>query len=70
MAAPTAPPAPRRLACARCGTAFDCALSLECWCASVPKRLPLPGEDPAQDCLCPACLHAATGLSAPQNTPR
>jgi len=50
--------APRRLACARCGTAFDCTLGGECWCSAEPYRLPLPDVGSA-DCLCPACLRAA-----------
>ena len=62
-------PQPRRLACARCGAAFDCALSAECWCTAEPKRLPMPG-DAAEDCLCPDCLRKAATLSASQNTPR
>jgi Cysteine-rich CWC len=56
--APTASSAPRRLACARCGTAFDCRLGGGCWCTEEPYRLPLPASD-AEDCLCPACLKAA-----------
>jgi hypothetical protein len=51
-------PAPRRLACARCGAAFDCGLSGECWCAAEPYRLPMTG-DAREDCLCPACLRKA-----------
>jgi hypothetical protein len=49
------PTAARRLACARCGTAFDCSLGGGCWCADEPYRLPLPDRT-AQDCLCPQCL--------------
>jgi len=51
-------PSPRRLACARCGAAFDCQLGGGCWCAAEPYRLPLP-DAAAEDCLCPACLRAA-----------
>jgi hypothetical protein len=51
-------PAPRRLACARCGTAFDCGLGGECWCAAEPYRLPLT-NDTREDCLCPVCLRKA-----------
>jgi len=51
-------PSPRRLACARCGTAFDCGLSGNCWCAAEPERLPMSG-DLSEDCLCPSCLRAA-----------
>jgi hypothetical protein len=53
--------APRRLACTRCGTAFDCSLGGDCWCAAEPFRLPVP-DSAADDCLCPACLRAAAGL--------
>jgi hypothetical protein len=49
--------ATRRLACARCGTAFDCSLGGGCWCAAEPYRLPMP-DSVAGDCLCPACLRA------------
>jgi hypothetical protein len=48
---------PRRLACARCGTVFDCSLGGGCWCAAEPYRLPMPDEA-AADCLCPDCLRA------------
>lgn len=58
----------RTVTCARCGTAFGCGLSAECWCASLPARLPLP-DDKAEDCLCPDCLRrAADCLSG--NTPK
>jgi hypothetical protein len=53
-------PAPRRLTCERCGTPFDCSLGGDCWCAKEPVRLPMP-DAAAEDCLCPACLHAAAG---------
>jgi hypothetical protein len=56
--------APRRLACARCGTAFDCRLGGGCWCAAEPYRLPMPASD-AEDCLCPACLKAAAEADNP-----
>jgi hypothetical protein len=57
----------RRVACARCGTVFDCGGSRDgaCWCADESYRLPIP--DPDEDCLCPTCLRAAaraSGLSA------
>jgi hypothetical protein len=58
-------PTPRRIACARCGTSFDCALSADCWCAAEPARLPLPG-DATEDCLCPSCLRKAAGLTPAQ----
>jgi hypothetical protein len=65
----TAPAAqtPRRLACARCGTAFDCALGGECWCAAEPVRLPLTAAGVSEDCLCPQCLRkAAEAAPAPR----
>jgi hypothetical protein len=46
---------PRRLACARCGSEFDCGLSGDCWCAAEPYRMPMT-EAASEDCLCPACL--------------
>lgn len=51
----TASPSPRRLACARCGAAFDCSLGGGCWCADEPYRVPMPAVV-GEDCLCPACL--------------
>jgi len=53
----TAPP-PRRLACARCGEAFECGLGGDCWCAAEPYRLPMTKAS-LEDCLCPACLRKA-----------
>jgi hypothetical protein len=48
----------RRLACARCGAAFECgAAAGACWCAEEQFRLPMP-QDGSEDCLCPACLRA------------
>jgi hypothetical protein len=52
-------PLPRRLACARCGTAFDCGLGGDCWCTAEPYRLPLTAAGAAEDCLCPTCLRRA-----------
>jgi len=57
------PPA-RRLACARCGTTFDCGLGGDCWCAALPYRVPLTDAGRSEDCLCPDCLRKAAG-SAP-----
>jgi hypothetical protein len=58
---------PRKLACARCGAAFDCSLEGGCWCAAEPYRMPLSATAAAEDCLCPACLRkaAAAAKSAP-----
>jgi hypothetical protein len=62
------PPSPglptmRRLACARCGTAFECgAAAGNCWCAAEDFRLPMPA-DSTEDCLCPACLRQAAQSS-------
>jgi len=48
----------RRLACARCGTAFECGSDgAVCWCMDESYRLPMP-EAGAGDCLCPVCLRA------------
>ena len=58
----------QRLACARCGTAFDCALGGECWCLAEPYRLSVPDAG-AADCLCPACLRAAARQAAAQCDP-
>jgi hypothetical protein len=52
----------RRLACARCGAAFDCgAATGACWCAAEDVRLPMPAAGSTEDCLCPACLRKAAG---------
>lgn len=56
-------PAPRRLACSRCGAAFDCRLEGGCWCADESFRLPLP-TDAAEDCLCPSCLRTLAAAQA------
>jgi hypothetical protein len=43
--------------CAKCGEEFGCGLQQNdgaCWCADLPKIVPLTG--PNQDCLCPECL--------------
>jgi hypothetical protein len=59
---PTPPlPAPRRLACAVCGTEFSCGLSAECWCAAETAKLPLPAGN--GDCLCPDCLRKAAATA-------
>jgi hypothetical protein len=62
MTAPL-PNSTRRLACARCGTAFECGLGGECWCASEPYRLPMT-KAALEDCLCPACLRKAAAMLA------
>ena len=51
----------RKLACARCGAAFECRLDGGCWCAAEPYLLPLTAAGIIEDCLCPACLRAAAG---------
>ena len=59
MASVTSIPAPRRLACARCGVAFGCDLSKDCWCGQEAARLPLPASGTGfADCLCRDCLRA------------
>jgi hypothetical protein len=52
----------RRLSCGQCGAVFDCGLSADCWCASVPAKMPVPDE-PVQDCLCPDCLRRMAEFS-------
>jgi len=59
----------RRLACARCGTAFECGANTgACWCAAEPYRLPLTAAGVAEDCLCPACLRQAAALDHSRRT--
>jgi Cysteine-rich CWC len=54
----------RELLCARCGTAFQCGLGGDCWCAAEPVRAPMPAPGSGEDCLCPACLRAAAAGAA------
>ena len=56
------PNSSRRLACARCGTRFDCGLGGDCWCAAEPYRLPMDNAA-IEDCLCPACLRKAAAAA-------
>jgi hypothetical protein len=56
------PNPPRRFACARCGTTFDCGLGGDCWCAAEPYRLPLTAAGANEECLCPTCLRKAAAL--------
>lgn len=66
-----APNASRRVACARCGTTFECGLSGGCWCADEPYRLPLTAAGVSEDCLCPACLRrAAAEFASPSTSAR
>jgi hypothetical protein len=52
---------PRKLSCARCGTAFECGLNGDCWCAAEPYKLPMK-DAAAEDCLCPDCLRKAAAV--------
>ena len=61
--------APRRLACARCGTAFDCGLGGNCWCAAEPFRVTAAASTD-EDCLCPECLRQAAQALARKAPPR
>ncbi|MCX7306724.1 MAG: hypothetical protein NTZ72_01700 [Afipia sp.] len=49
----------RALDCPRCGTAFSCDLSGQCWCAAETAKLPMPVS--GEDCLCLNCLRAEAG---------
>jgi len=53
-------PLPRRLACSRCGTVFQCDPAGSCWCKEETVRLPMPLE--GEDCLCRDCLRKAAAL--------
>jgi hypothetical protein len=60
----------RRLACQRCGGAFECGTGGAdgaCWCMAESTRLPMP-ETAAADCLCPACLSEALAEQAARPT--
>ncbi|MGC2809773.1 MAG: cysteine-rich CWC family protein [Bradyrhizobium sp.] len=61
MTNPLETPRWRRLACARCGTAFTCNLAGPCWCAEETARLPMPRD--GGDCLCRDCLRRLAGRS-------
>jgi hypothetical protein len=65
MTQPTFDSPPRRPACARCGTSFECRPAGGCWCADESARLPMP-TTAADDCLCPACLRAAAQAARPR----
>jgi hypothetical protein len=52
-------PAPRRLACSRCGAEFTCNPAGPCWCAEEIARLPMPVD--GEDCLCRDCLRKMAG---------
>jgi hypothetical protein len=44
--------------CTACGAAFHCGFRAGedyCWCAELPRLMPLPGES-AASCLCETCL--------------
>jgi cysteine-rich CWC protein len=66
---PQVPNPLRKLACARCGAAFECGLSADCWCAAEPYALPMPAS-PAEDCLCPGCLRKVGEALAGKTAPR
>ena len=53
----------RKLACARCGTVFECGQADGCWCAAELYRLPMPSAA-SEDCLCPTCLRKAAETHA------
>jgi hypothetical protein len=59
----------RRLACPRCGAAFDCTLSDVCWCMRQPIGLPVPEAGCDEKCLCPDCLKAAADAARPAPPP-
>jgi hypothetical protein len=59
----------RRLSCAHCGTAFDCGLGGNCWCAAEPFRVTAAASSD-EDCLCPACLRQAAEALARKAPPR
>ena len=56
----------RDVTCARCGTAFGCSLSGDCWCAEETAKLPVParGEVEGEDCLCRDCLRKAAASAS------
>ena len=64
--APTEPSLlPRHLACARCGTAFQCGTGGSggtCWCTDEAYKMPVP-VDTSEDCMCPTCLRAAAAAA-------
>jgi hypothetical protein len=66
MSSPAIVTESRRLACARCGAAFECGSTAgKCWCAEEDFQLPMPSEGSAEDCLCQACLRKAAGIVTP-----
>lgn len=63
MQPPTTAIPPRKLACARCGSVFECSLGGGCWCDAEPYRLPMSNAA-VEDCLCPACLRKAAARAS------
>ncbi len=58
-------PVPAPSVCPKCGATFGCGYAggySECWCASLPARLPVPDPTSANACLCPACLREAIAM--------
>ena len=57
--------------CSQCGAAFRCGATAgekSCWCASLPKVMPVPKEGEAQGCLCPDCLKSLIEKSSDSNS--
>ena len=47
------------LACPRCGAGLRCGMlagDAECWCARLPRVMPVPAAQNGASCFCPACL--------------
>lgn len=44
--------------CEKCGTAFNCKHSADCWCVkySIDKQLGMHLREKYKDCLCKNCL--------------
>lgn len=61
MTAQTQQTLPANAVCDACGTPFRCGLRAgepHCWCADLPRRMPVPASTQAV-CVCRLCLESA-----------
>ena len=50
-------------ACPRCGAGLRCGMlagDAGCWCAQLPRVMPVPAAQKGAACFCPACLKQIT----------
>jgi len=69
MLEPPLPIAAANTVCSACGAAFHCGVRAGescCWCADLPRLMPLPG-DAKSSCLCETCLRVEIAKRTPVN---